>query len=224
MEQGGINSMNSLSYLKFDLRLTKDTMKYYIIILIAYIALMMFMNSYAFSLRYMFFILVLLARIPFNIQGNEKSLQMYYMFPAKISSMVLGRLLYLILLEATVFIINGIIMIVLYKVNEFNSLKILSICFSGILSMIVCFIQYPLYYKFEYEKGKIVSNLIAFVPAFLILSMPDYLGDVTQNMQLFQYFDMNLILPIIGFIILITMLFGFISYSSSCKICKRKEV
>lgn len=216
--------MNSINYLKFDLRLTKDSMKYYILILMFFIAFMVFEKAYIFGLSYMFFILVLVAKVPFNFQGNEKSLQMYYMFPAKISSMVLGRFLYLISLEVIMFLVNSIIMIVLYKANELNSLQISAICLSGILSMIICFIQYPLYYKFETEKAKMVASIISLAPAFIIFTLPDYFAGNNQSILSYQDVDVNLVFPIIVFTILITILIGCISYLISYGICKRKEV
>lgn len=216
--------MNAINYLKFDLRLTKDSMKYYILILMFILTFMVFQKAYIFGLSYMFFFLVIIAKIPFNFQGNEQSLQMYYMLPSRISSMILGRFLYLISLEVIMFIVNGITMIVLYKANKFSSFEILGICLSGILSMIICFIQYPLYYKFETEKAKIVSSIISFAPAFLVLTLSDYITGNNEKVQLYQNFDVNLILSIIVFAILITILIGYTSYIISCRICKKREL
>ena len=89
--------MNSINYLKFDLRIIKESSKRYILMaLIPFIAFMLDGKSYVFAISYLFVFLIILAAIPFSIQGNEKSDEMYYMFPAKVSNMVRGRYLYLI--------------------------------------------------------------------------------------------------------------------------------
>ena len=163
---------NSINYLKFDFKIAKKSIKYYVLIQSIICCRFIFFGNYAFGMSYLFFFLVILATIPFSIQGNEKSTEMYYMFPAKTSSMVLGRFLYLICTSLVIFLLSGIIILVLYKVNKIGSLEVVTICLNAIMSLIICLIQYPIYYKLGLEKGKMLSTIIYLVPALIIFLLP----------------------------------------------------
>ncbi|CUU50300.1 ABC-2 transporter permease [Clostridium beijerinckii] len=216
----------SISYLKFDLRLIKESIRLYVLGPAIFCALVMFSGeTYSMALSYLFFFLIILATVPFSTQGNEKSTQMYYMFPGKISDMVLGRFLYLIGVALFIFLINTSIATYLYQINRAQEFEILIMIFCGLMSLITCFIQYPIYYKFGMEKGKAVSLLVYLLPAFFIFALPSFLlSKDTFILESSLNFIINnkLILVVIG--VLVTALIGYISYLISCKICKAKEI
>ncbi|NRT73773.1 ABC-2 transporter permease [Clostridium beijerinckii] len=216
----------SISYLKFDLRLIKESIRLYVLGPAIFCALVMFSGeTYSMALSYLFFFLIILATVPFSTQGNEKSTQMYYMFPGKISDMVLGRFLYLIGVALFIFLINTSIATYLYQINRAQKFEILIMIFCGLMSLITCFIQYPIYYKFGMEKGKAVSLLVYLLPAFFIFALPSLLlSKDTFGLESSLNFIINnkLILVVIG--VLVTALIGYISYLISCKICKAKEI
>lgn len=215
--------MNAINYLKFDLRIIKESIKYYVLIPTIFCVIVMFLgHSYPIVISYLFFFLVIFATIPFSMQGNEKSTEMYYMFPAKISSMVLGRFLYLICSTFVIFILNGFIMTYLYKINELNNLQILLNCLCGLSSVVACCIQYPMYYKFGLEKGRILSIIIYLVPAFIIFMLPDLLKETIIIKNINDSGKLNLIFLIISS--LITIFIGYLSYLISVTICKSKEI
>lgn len=93
------------------------------------------------------------------------------------------------------------------------------------MSLITCFIQYPIYYKFGMEKGKAISILVYLLPAFFIFALPSFLvnkdGFILKN-SLDFIINNKLILIIIS--MLVTALIGYISYKISYKICKAKEI
>ena len=213
---------NSVNYLKFDLRIIKKNVKQYLLALIPFIIFMFFGHAYIFAISYLFLFLLILAAIPFSIEGNEKSTEMYYMFPTKISSMVFGRFLYLICSTLLIFIANITIMAYLYKINEFQNFEILATCLSGIVSLIICFIQYPLYYKVGIENSKVISIIIYLIPAFIVYMLPNFLKENNLFTNLIFSNDNSIILILLS--LLTVMIIGYISYLISCKICKRKEV
>lgn len=214
---------NYINYLKFDLRISRKSMKYYVLIQSIFCFMFMLFGDYTFGMSYLFFFLIILATIPFSIQGNEKSTEMYYMFPTKVSSMVLGRFLYLICLTLVIFLESGLIMTYLHKINKIEDLQILITCLCGVASMIICFIQYPIYYKVGLEKGRIVSMIIYLVPAFIVFILPRCLMEenlfTNEKLQESQNF-----IILILFSLLTLIFIGYISYLISCRICKRKEV
>lgn len=217
---------NAMNYLKFDLRLTKEAIRYPSLLgIIFYIFFVYIAHSYSFGIVYLLFMMVILAMSPFNSQGNEKSLEMYYMFPSKVSNMVMGRFLYLIVFILPTFTISGFTTFYLYEINKINNLEVIILCYSGLLSSIICLIQYPLYYKFGFVRGKMLSTVIHLVPAFIVFTVPSFALDSVRNtnIELYKNLDVVLIL-LLALGVFVTCLIGYISYLLSCKICKKKEV
>ena len=213
---------NSINYLKFDYKIAKKSIKYYVLIQSIICCSFIFLGNYVFGMSYLFFFLIILATIPFSMQGNEKSTEMYYMLPAKTSSMVLGRFLYLICTSLVIFILSGAIILILYGVNKIESLESITICLNGIISLIICLIQYPICYKFGLEKGKILSTVIYIISAMVIFILPQGNQYIYEKLQKNLYLSNNIVL--ILFSLLIVTFIGYISYLISCRICKKKEV
>ena len=213
---------NSVNYLKFDFRIVQKNIKHFLIPLIPFIIFMISGDSYIFGMSYLFLFIFILSAMPFNIQGNEKSNEMYYMFPAKISSMVLGRFLYLICTTLIIFIVNGIIMACLYNMNKLQNFEVLATCLSGIVSLLICFIQYPLYYKVGIENGRIISIIIYIIPAVIVFMLPNYFKE--NNLFTNLIFCKDNISIIILFSLLTVIFIGYISYLISYRICNKKEV
>ncbi|MBC2441329.1 ABC-2 transporter permease [Clostridium saccharobutylicum] len=215
---------DSINYLKFDLRITKESTKFQILIIaLFYIIFMFFKHDYVFGMSYLFFLLIIFSRIPFSLQGNEKSTEMYYMFPAKISSMVLGRFLYLISYMFLIFTICGINILYLSLQNKISNIEMVVILLSAIISGILCFIQYPIYYKFGSEKA---VTFIYFLPAIGVLALPNFLleKNIYLGENILQNIDFNNIIILIMFGLVILIFIGYISYLSSFKICKKREI
>lgn len=213
---------NPMNYLKLDFKIAKKSIKYYVLIQLIICCSFIFSGNYAFGMSYLYFFLVILATIPFSMQGNEKSTEMYCMFPAKTSSMVLGRFLYLICASLVIFLLSGIIILVLYQVNKIGSLEVLTICLNAIMSLIICLIQYPIFYKLGLEKGKMISTIIYLVSALIIFLLPRGNEYINMKLQGNVYLNNNILLMLLS--LLIATLIGYISYLISCRICKKKEV
>ncbi|MBN1039883.1 MULTISPECIES: ABC-2 transporter permease [unclassified Clostridium] len=215
--------MNAINYLKFDFRIIKGNIKYYSLFLIAFAVSMFNYEISINAMSYLFFILIIVAILPFSSEGNQKSREMYYMFPSKISSMVMGRYLYLTIINIMVWTIEIFTMIHFYSIGVVNIEEIILICFAGISSTIICIIQYSIYYKFGMEKGKVIMMLVYMVPAFLIFSLPYVLKQTIIPNDILNLIVANKI--ILGSLsIFIVMCIGIISYLISCSICKNKEI
>lgn len=219
--------MSSINYLKLDIRLIKGTLKYYAVIPL----LFLFMGSKEspiMALGYLFFFLIILATVPFSAESNERCEKMYYMLPSKVSSIVLGRFLYLISAMIIIWMIDGGIMMYSYKINKISDLDVATICLSGVVATIVCFCQYPLYYKFGMEKGKILSTILYMVPAFIVFALPSLLKNsrfLTPELggRLLELIMSNKIILSLLTIVIIGII-GFISYLFSWDICEKREI
>lgn len=218
---------NALNYLKLDLRMIKDSLKYFISLPFVFILLSL-KESSVMGLGYIFFLLVIIAATPFSTASSEKCDKMYYMFPSKISNMVIGRYLFLLSIMLLAWIVDSTMMSYLYKTNAMNMLEITAITLSGSLATIFCFVQYPIYYKFGIEKGKIISSLLYMVPGFVIFALPSVLKESSfLSSDFFEHalsvaVSNRLVLPLL--IIVIIGISGFLSLSVSCSICKKKEL
>lgn len=219
--------MRAINYLKLDIRIVRGTLKYLVLVPLVFI-LFTLKESSVMGLGYLFFFLMVVAATPFSVESNEKCDKMYYMLPSKISSMVLGRFLYLISVMVIVWIIDGSVMMYLYKTNIMSALEVGVICLSGVVATIVCFCQYPIYYKFGMEKGKILSMLLYVVPAFIVFTLPSVLSN--RSFLTPEFLNRNLtftmqnkaILSLL--VVLIISIIGIVSYLFSCSICQRKEI
>ena len=63
---------NSINYLKFDFKIAKKSIKYYVLIQSILCFTFIFFGDYAFGMSYLFFFLVILGTIPFSIKKKKK--------------------------------------------------------------------------------------------------------------------------------------------------------
>lgn len=219
--------MSALNYLKLDFTLMKGRLKFYAFMPLIFVILFL-KDSPVMGVGYLFFFFLIIAATPFSTESNEKCNKMYYMLPSRISSMVLGRFLYLISVMSIIWILSGTLMIYSSSINTMSDIEVGIMSFSGILATVVCFCQYPIYYKYGIEKGRILSMLLYMLPAFMIFSLPSVLSNnkfftqQTLSKILTFIIENKNILPIISIIII--SIIGYIAYLVSCSICKRKEI
>jgi hypothetical protein len=219
--------MKSLSFLKLDFRMMKGIFRYFLFLPLIFLIFFMKENPIL-GIGYMFFFLVIIGTVPFSAEVNEECTKMYYMLPSKISNMVLGRFLYLFSLIVIIWGINGGVIWYFYSNKLLSSMELSIACLSGIAASIICILQYPIYYKFGLEKGKMLSIIIYMVPAFIVFLLPTFLSGKNAiildliNKTILISQEKPYILPILGG--LIVLLVGVIAYIVSCSICKNKEL
>ncbi|WP_315078204.1 ABC-2 transporter permease [uncultured Clostridium sp.] len=215
--------MNAINYLKFDFRIIKGNLKYYSLFLIAFAISMFYSETKINAMSYLLFVLIIVAVLPFSSEGNKKSREMYYMFPSKTSSMIMGRFLYLIILNIMVWAIEVFAMFHFYNRGLIDIYEIILICFAGIITTIICMIQYSVYYKFGMEKGRAILMLVYMVPAFFIFALPSILSERTIPDNILNFIIANK--AIVGITSIITIVIvGVISYLISCSICKNEDI
>ncbi len=218
--------MNAINYFKMDIRLIRGALICYLFV--PFVVIYFISKSLTFGLGFLFFFLVIVATVPFNGENSEKCDTMYYMLPSKISSMVLGRFLYLIITMIIVWIIAAIVMKYGYDINIMSALEVCIICIAGMVATIFCLLEYPLYYKFGIKKGNGLSMLLIMIPSFIVLSLPSILNNKNMLSSKILYrasaFTMSnkIMLPILAIVII--SIVGIISYVLSCLICEKKEI
>ncbi|MBL4930967.1 ABC-2 transporter permease [Clostridium paridis] len=219
--------MKSLSFLKLDFRMMKGIFRYFLLLPAIFLIFFMKENPIL-GIGYMFFLLVIVGTVLFSAEVNEECTKMYYMLPSKISHMVLGRFLYLSSLIIIMWGINGGVIWYFYSNNLLSNLELSIVCISGVVASIICLVQYPIYYKFGLEKGKMLSMIIYMVPSFIVFLLPTFLSGknavminlINKTISISQ--EKPYILPILGG--LIVVLVWVVSYIISCSICKNKEL
>ncbi|MCT4542642.1 MAG: ABC-2 transporter permease [Vallitalea sp.] len=209
--------MKALNYFKLDIRIMKKSIKG--LLLFPIISIVMFSNNNkSMAFGYLFLFLVIFAVMPFTIASNEKTDRMYYLFPTKISSIVLGRYIFLVCGMAVIWICSSLMMAYYYSHDVISMSLIKNNILIGLITSIICFIQYPIYYKYGVVKGKIVSMLIYMIPGFLVFGLSGLMEEKGYEFAI----NNNMYYSIIG--ILITILIAYISYLISCSICRKKEI
>jgi ABC-2 type transport system permease protein len=207
--------MAALNYLKLDLKLIKGSLKFYIVFPVIFIPFMINTDNIGMGIGYLFFFLFIFATVPFSVEGYESCRKMYYMFPARISSMVLGRFMYLCIIMAVIWVFNAGVLIYLSLIGKESFLTIKIAVLDGMIACIVSFLQYPLYYKYGIEKGKFLSIILYIIPAISIFSLPSIIKGIKLN----DSFNLEIVI-----LVIIGILIASISYKLSCVICKNKEI
>lgn len=212
---------DAVSYLKLDLRISKRTLLTMLPILIIVLYLFFGRQMYYYGKGYLLLIQMIFVNTPFIAQGNENLEKLYYIFPAKVSKIVLGRFLYLILWCLCIFFMEIMLILYLFNINEVDNNEIAIMVLSEMVVLVVLFIQYPLSYKIGFDGKKTVLNIMGIVPAVSVIMLPDFLK--RELMYLMNSILNNeLILLTLGIIFL--SILGYLSYLVSWRICIKKEV
>jgi hypothetical protein len=216
-----------INYLKLDLRISKKSILMIMPVLIFMAYMFLEQQVYIMGISYLFLIKIVFVNTPFMTQANEGLSQLHYIFPTKISKMVLGRFMYLTMWYLVTLFIEVIMIMYLYNINEINNKEIIIMGISEIIVSIILFIQYPVSYKIGFENSKILLNIICTLPGIIMMSLPTtlirntFLGDKLDSILNFVVNNENILITVSIFILIIL---GYISYLVSCRICKRKEV
>lgn len=170
--------------------------------------------------------------MPFSNENAGKLENMYSLLPGKLSSMVLGRFIYLNIMIIIFILICFGTGIGYFARNSFEILTMTDMVVIIIFSIILNLGTYPLYYKAQLEKNNIVKTamilIISIVMFFMVILIP---AEVTIINSVFSK-ELNSIAIFIlsnskNFIVLDILIFGvvdYMSYLASCRICKRKGV
>ena len=217
--------MQAIKFMKLDLTLLRSWGKFFVIIPVIMLIFSINMQV-AFALNYLFFFLMLISVTPFSYETVENCQKLYYTLPGKISDMVMGRYLFLLLSVAALLAFDTVTISILISMDMIPMIDIITILMSIVVGVLLCLIQYPVYYKYGYQKGKLSSMLIYMIPAFIVFLLPSVLTEQATASKALEVLEFLSTYPIIiaAIVIAIVVLAGWISYSLSVGICKKKEI
>ena len=217
--------MQAIKFMKLDLTLLRSWGKFFVIIPVIMLIFSINMQI-AFALNYLFFFLMLISVTPFSYETVENCQKLYYTLPGKISDMVMGRYLFLLLSVAALLAFDTVTISILSSMDMIPLIDIITILMSIVVGVLLCLIQYPVYYKYGYQKGKLSSMLIYMIPAFIVFLLPSVLAEQATASKALEVLEFLSTYPIIiaAIIIAIVVLAVWISYSLSVGICKKKEI
>lgn len=210
--------MNSIKFLKMDLRLMLKSMRTFILFPLVALILISFGNT-TFGITYIFFFMIILNTVPFTVEGNNNCSRLYYAMPSKISDMVLGRYLYSLVMALVVWIIAGTSLYIASTNGSITTIELFTSIVSGATIMVMTMIQYPLYYKFGIQKARILSMLIYLLPAVIVFALPSIFKS-SSGIASIDITQISIYL-VIGLIVVVAC---YISYRVSYKICANKEL
>lgn len=231
MEQGEINKMEFIKCFKFDLRIMREKKQYtYIILFPIFIYIMM--NYMEVGLTCLLFLVMIYIGLPFSNENADKLENIYYLLPCKLSSMVLGRFLYLsIILLITILLCSGTGIYYITK-NSLGILEIVKLIVVVNFSIIIDYISYPLCYLAQLEKNNhiktaaiIIISLVLilavlFIPVEMIWMTSVYTSELNYiGIFIIKNKEIYTIINVLSIAVI-----EYISYLASCRICKRKEV
>lgn len=230
MVQRGINMINAIKYLKLDLQIIKEKNQYVYFALIPIFAGIM-LKYIEFGLAGIVFLTFMCAGTPFTNEKLDKLDEMYRLFPYKSSIMIFGRFIYLFIMM----IISLFICIfcgIYYSNNENGIMLMAETIIIENFFVVINFICYPLYYDDKIEKNNkrktIVTSIITIIIFALIFCTSVEMKIMSSIFGSELNFIGNFILinskTFIALEMLSFAIIGYISYLTSCKLYKRKEV
>lgn len=216
--------MNALKVLKLDLLSIKPylTIKN-LVILIGLGALYGALSKNpAFVLATVQMFAILFSGYPFMV-GEESGIDpLYKLFSISPKDVVKGRYL-LATVSVMIMLVVGVVMAMLiglaYPMEDlFYSLLLAAPCI-GIISLIIIFIEYPIYFKYGYKKGKTLTA----VPMLLLAIGAVCSAYFNESLKsILQYLVMNPFMAIVG-ICIIFVIIVVISLQISNKFYEKRD-
>ena len=162
--------MDAIKYLRLDLRIMKEKKQYiYLVLIPVFIGIMI--NYWEIGITGLLVFEMMYIGFPFSNENVDKLEKMYGLLPCKSSSMVLGRFIYLnIMMIITIFICFGT-GIYYFTRNTFEMLIMADMIVAVILSVILNFFSYPLYYKAQLEKNNMIKTAVILIISIVIFCM-----------------------------------------------------
>ena len=222
--------MDAIKYLKLDFRIIKEKNQYINFALIPIFTVIM-LKYIEFGLTGTVFLTFMCAGIPFTNEKLDNFNEMYKSFPYKLSTMILGRFIYLFI----IMIISLIICIfsgIYYSNNQNGIMLMAETIIIANFSVVINFLCYPLYYDDKMEKNNKIKTIITSIITLIIVALIFCIPMEMEIMSSLFSNELNLIgnYVLINSKTLITLevlyfaIVGYISYLASCRICRRKEV
>jgi ABC-2 type transport system permease protein len=218
--------MDAIKYFRLDLKLMKGCYKMYIMLPLLILIFFTTKASVSFLLGYIMFLVLVLSISPFSLESMDGCQKLYYSLPAKVNSMVLGRYLFLFSGISFVILIDIIAGSIYISSGRLTQVEILVLLVSVFFGSIIGLIQYPIFYKFSFEKGRISSTLMYIIPTMLVFIFPSLFSDLISDIDLgkiISYATEHIMLLIAAGLLLLAVA-AYISYKVSCAICSNKEI
>ena len=206
--------MNAIKVLKLDLLSIKPylTIKNLIILIGLGTLYGVLSKNPAFVLATVQMFAVLFSGYPFMV-GEESGIDpLYKLFSISSKDVVKGRYL-LATVSVVIMLVVGVVMTMLiglaYPMEDlFYSLLLAAPCI-GLISLIIIFIEYPIYFKYGYKKGKTLTA----VP-MLLLAIGTSLKSILQFLVMNPFVAMGIICIIFFVIVVISLKFSHQLYAN----------
>lgn len=220
--------MNSIKYLKLDLRMIKSQWYWALFTFAVAPILAIKMNMIYLGFAFLFLGAMAMLPIPFNAEKSFKS-GFYELLPATTQTKVLGRYLFLVTLSS----ISALACYLLLTAARFWGIQITKIevfIILTIMLMVFCIecVQYIIYYKIETFKNPQIANGFKAIPLFIVMFGSSFFSDwITDNLS-----SVPAILNIINKQIIaiffveigIMLIILLVSIFASVHICEKKEI
>lgn len=213
--------MNAIKVLKLDLLSIKPylTIKNLIILIGLGTLYGVLSKNPAFVLATVQMFAVLFSGYPFMV-GEESGIDpLYKLFSISSKDVVKGRYL-LATVSVIIMLVVGVIMAMLiglaYPMEDLlNSLLLAAPCI-GMISLIIIFIEYPIYFKYGYKKGKTLTAVPMLLLAIGVVCSTYFnesLKSILQFLVMNQFVAMGIICTIFFVIVVVSLKLSHKSYA-----------
>lgn len=170
--------MNALKFLKVDWIRCKSQLR--ILVLFPVIAVAMVfggMENELFIIAYVIFGAIIFSTQPFNMEHMSES-GFINMLPGTKRDRVAGRYLFAMIL-IVLSVLTGLVTVSLYNIQKGNGLgPVVSVsCILFGFALVICSLQYILFYSIGKGKSNQVMVIIRMVPAFIMFFLGSFFSD-----------------------------------------------
>src|SRR3712207_5118080 len=165
---------------------------------------------------------VLFSAYPFMV-GEESGIDpLYKLFSIESKDVVRGRYLLAVSFVVIMLLVGTVIAILISCVMPMNNLYdvlLLSVPITSILPMLIIFMEYPIYFKYGYKKGKTLAS-VPFLLVGIVALLSTFLKDFMSS--ILEFIILNKVIGV-GILFVVCIITLFISYRLSNKFYSERD-
>lgn len=218
-----------LPFIRLDLYTLKPYRKSLLLIIAIAVVMTIVLKSLTLFCLYLMMFLILMMIYPFSIGETNRLDTLYATLSLRRRNIVVGRYVFALCMEIVVALVTLIFTLILSAVTgiEFIASDIfLYFCLASFAFSFIVSFQFPIYFKFGYNKAKFIALIPLYLVVFLVTILPNLIKDSSIGFS----FDSFILLfashtiPAYGLTIIAGLLLLAASCGLSCRIYEKRDI
>ncbi len=222
--------MDALKFFDLDIKMMRSQIKMVLLYpAMGFVFIFFLMNDITFIVGFMILGFSIMVTMPFSIENAKKENVFYYTLPARTESMVLGR--YLIILSGVLLFTIASILLVICSLSQGGTISELQVFYYSVFaaaSVMICLLQYALFYKLGAVKSQQFFTMIQMLPGMALWLAMSFGSRYLQENQGAVLAVLDYGKKHLGETVAIEILLVGLVFYTACKIsgriCRKKEL